>query len=157
MEGWVRGLSARSINLKGSLPLFDGVWRARVRSSDRNHVNGRGGPDGADSSGMTSSKLFLSCLVISLAACGGVDNNPDGGGKLDGGGMLADGGYPPTSAVNLGSSGNFATIVSTGSRAIYGMGDRLTGGRSAPLAPVGSQPSAPPSPPPMGSEPRGGL
>ena len=114
MEGWVRGLSARSINLKGSLPLFDGVWRARVRSSDRNHVNGRGGPDGADSSGMTSSKLFLSCLVISLAACGGVDNNPDGGGKLDGGGMLADGGYPPTSAVNLGSSGNFAILAKSG-------------------------------------------
>ena len=56
-----------------------------------------------------------------------------------------------------GSSGNFASIVSTGSRAIYGMGDRLTGGRTAPRAPVASQSSAPPSPPPMGNEPRGGI
>jgi hypothetical protein len=56
-----------------------------------------------------------------------------------------------------GSSGNFASIVSTGSRAIYGMGDRLTGGRTSPRAPVASQPSAPASPPPMGNEPRGGI
>jgi hypothetical protein len=56
-----------------------------------------------------------------------------------------------------GSSGNFSTIVGAGSRAIYGVGDRLGGGRSAPLAPVAGQPSAPPSPPPMGSEPRGGI
>lgn len=57
-----------------------------------------------------------------------------------------------------GSSGNFATIVGTSSRAIYGLGDRLGRGRSAPLAaPVASQPSAPPSPPPMGMEPRVGI
>ncbi len=57
-----------------------------------------------------------------------------------------------------GSSGNFATIVGTGSRAIYGVGDRLVRGRSAPLAaPAASQPSAPPSPPPMGMEPRAGI
>ena len=56
-----------------------------------------------------------------------------------------------------GSSGNFSTIVGAGSRAIYGVGDRLGGGRSVPLAPVAGQQSAPPSPPPMGSEPRGGI
>ena len=56
-----------------------------------------------------------------------------------------------------GSSGNFSTIVGAGSRAIYGVGDRLGGGRSAPLAPVAGHSSAPPSPPPMGSEPRGGI
>ncbi len=56
-----------------------------------------------------------------------------------------------------GSSGNFATIVGTSSRAIYGVGDRLVSGRSAPLAPTATQPSAPPSPPPMGMEPRPGI
>ena len=56
-----------------------------------------------------------------------------------------------------GSSGNFATIVGTSSRAIYGVGDRLVSGRSTPLAPTATQPSAPPSPPPMGMEPRPGI
>ena len=57
-----------------------------------------------------------------------------------------------------GTSGNFASIVGTSSRAIYGLGERLGRGRSAPLAaPVASQPSAPPSPPPMGMEPRAGI
>jgi hypothetical protein len=57
-----------------------------------------------------------------------------------------------------GTSGNFTTIVGAGSRAIYGVGDRLGRGRSAPLAaPSASQPSAPPSPPPMGMEPRAGI
>ena len=57
-----------------------------------------------------------------------------------------------------GTSGNFATIVGSGSRAIYGVGDRLGRGRSAPLAaPSASQPSAPPTPPPMGMEPRAGI
>ena len=56
-----------------------------------------------------------------------------------------------------GTSGNFATIVSTSSRAVYGLGDRLRGGRSAPLAPLAGQHSPPPSAPPMGMEPRGGI
>lgn len=57
-----------------------------------------------------------------------------------------------------GASGNFARIVGAGSRAIYGVGDRLGRGKSTPLAPVASQSSsAPASPPPMGMEPRAGI
>ena len=57
---------------------------------------------------MTNSKMFLASLLLSLVACGPSSGNPDGGG------MLADGGYPPTSAVNLGSAGGFVILAKSG-------------------------------------------
>jgi hypothetical protein len=60
-----------------------------------------------------------------------------------------------------GSSGNFVTMVSAGSRTIYGAGDRLMGGRSGSAAPTPQQTFAavPPAPPPaaMGVGVRSGI
>lgn len=56
-----------------------------------------------------------------------------------------------------GTSGNIVTMISSGSRAIYGMGDRLGRGRSASLAPVAGPSPTPPSPPPMGIDARAGI
>jgi hypothetical protein len=59
-----------------------------------------------------------------------------------------------------GASGNFATIVSTASRSIYGVGDRLVGSGSAPLAPSGgasAAPAAAPPPAPVGLGARPGI
>ncbi len=57
-----------------------------------------------------------------------------------------------------GASGNPASMVRGGASAIYGLGDRLVRGRSAPFAPVAASASAPTQPPPpMGAEPQPGI
>lgn len=56
--------------------------------------------------GMNASKLFLSCVLFSLAAC-------DSTSGADGG-KLPDGGNPPTGVVNLGTAGSFVILAKSG-------------------------------------------